>query len=415
MTRTRSAPRRHRPLRVVLVALVLGVLAVSAGPSAADVSAEEPDHVVQAGGLADDPLKMYEVQDYFPRHLKVHRADRVRWEFPIGTSESLAFHTVTFAKAARDVPLVRPDELLGGMAFHENAFFSTGCGRPGQPVCVISKVDQVVSSGTPALHRTPEGGVETFDAVIDLPPGVYRYFCTIHDPVMGGTIEVVPDHVPLKNLRPKDFAAEIDKLVAEADALAAKLSKPAAVDDGSRRVWTVHAGARTRSRGGIQIVGFLPASLRVAAGDTVRWVVGDSVHGVTFPDTGSQPASAFFSLNCEADAPARGVPGVPALGLLEIFGPGCPPGSAPEVSLTPVGTTPLLAAGGAVTSPLTVHSSGMLVDAKAPDRLRGRPAGSGAHWPAEFEATFPLAFLDSAAYRCQVHQDVMGGSISVDS
>lgn len=405
---------RRRPRRLVLVALVLAALTLPAAHSAAKTAADEPDHLVQVGALADDPLKMYEYQDYFPRHLKVHRGDRVRWDFPMRTSENLAFHTVTFAKDAKDVPLVRADELPGELAFHENAFFSTGCGRPGQPVCVISKVDQVVSSGTPVLHRSADGGIETFDAVIDLPPGVYHYFCTIHDPVMGGTIEVVPDAVPLKNPRPEELEAEIDKLAAEADVLAAKLSKPTSVDDGGRRVWTVHAGARTRSRGGIGILGFLPASLRVAAGDTVRWVTGDSVHGVTFPDTGSQLPSSFFGLNCDADAPSGGAPGVPMAGVLELFGPGCPAGSTPEVVLTAAATTPVLAPGGAVISPSTVHSSGMLAYATAPDRLRGRPAGSGEHWPVEFEASFPLAFLDSVAYRCQVHQDLMGGSITVE-
>lgn len=417
MTDTRTIlarASRRRPRRLVLVALVLTALTLPAGQSAAGSAGnDEPDHLVHAGALADDPLKMYEFQDYFPRHLKVHRGDRVRWEFPMRGLESLAFHTVTFAPAAKDVPLVRPDELAGEMAFHEQAFFSTGCGRPGQPVCVISKRNQVVSSGTPVLHRTADGGVETFDAVIDLPPGIYHYFCTIHDPVMRGTIEVVPDRVPLRNPHPQDFAAEIDKLTAEADALAAELSKPTAVDDGNRRVWTVHAGARTRSRGGIHLVGFLPASLRIAAGDSVRWVAGDSAHGVTFPDTGDRLPSSFFALNCDPDAPAGGAPGVPMLGLLELVGPGCPGGSTPEVSLTTAGTTPVRAPGSAVTSPLTVHSSGMLVYDTAPDRLRGRPAGSGQHWPSQFEAAFPLAFLDSAAYRCHVHPDVMGGSITV--
>jgi plastocyanin len=404
-----------RAPRWLLAALVLATLTLSAGPSTAVSADQEPDHLVHAGALADDPLKPYDFQDYFPRHLKVHRGDRVRWEFPMPTSVDLAFHTVTFAKAAEDVPLTRADELPGTLAFVEKAFFSTGCGRPGQPVCVISKIDEVVSSGTPVLHRTADGGIETFDAVIDLPPGIYHYFCTIHDPVMRGTVEVVPDHVPLNNPRPQDFEAEIDELAAEADALVARLSRPTAVDDGSRRVWTVHAGARTRSRGGIGIVGFLPASLRITAGDTVRWVTGDSHHGVMFPDTGSQLPSPFFALNCEADAPDGGAPGVPMLGLLEIFGPGCPPGSAPEASYTPVATTPVLAPGSAVTSPLTVHSSGIMSDPTAPDRFRGRPAGSGVDWPAEFEASFPLSFLDSFAYRCQVHQELMGGSVTVEA
>ena len=410
-----GTPGRGR-LRPLVVAVVLAALALPAGHSAAAAPATGPDHVVQVGALADDPLKTYEYQDYFPRHLRVHRGDRVRWHFPKRGSENLVFHTVTFAQDPEDVPLVRPDESPEALAFEETAFFSTGCGRPDQPVCVVTRRDQVVSSGTPVLHLTPDGGIETFDAVIDLPPGTYHYFCSIHDPVMRGTITVVPDRVPLRNPRPESFAAEIDALEAEADALVARLSRPTAVDDGGRRVWTVHAGARTRARGGIGILGFLPASLRVAPGDTVRWVTGDSVHGVAFPDTGSALPSSFFGLSCEPDAPAEGAPGVPLLGVLELGeGPGCPAGWRPEVPLTPAATTPVLAPGGAVTGPLTVHSSGILAYATAPERLRGRPAGSGAHWPAEFEARFPLAFLDGLAYRCQVHQDLMGGSITVEA
>ncbi len=411
--RGRTAKRPAR--RLVLVTSVLAALVLPAAQSVAAPATGAPVHVVQVGAVADDPLKMYEFQDYFPRHLRVHRGDRVRWDFPIRGSENLVFHTVTFAKAAKDVPLVRADEAPGQLAFSQAAFFSTGCGRPTQPVCVISKVDQIVSSGTPVLHRTATGGIEPFDAVIDLPVGTYHYFCSIHDPVMRGTIEVVPDRVPLKNPRPKDFQAEITKLTREADALAARLSKPHAVDAGSRRVWTVHAGARTRSRGGVHIAGFLPASLRVAAGDTVRWVTGDSIHGVAFPDAGSQLPSSFFALNCDADAPAGGAPGVPMTGLLELFGPGCPAGSVPEVGLTPAATTAVVAPGAAITSPLTVHNSGILADPTAPDRGRGRPAGSGVSWPSTFEANFPLAFLNSFTYRCQVHQDIMGGSITVDA
>ena len=261
----RGRTAKHPPRRLILVVTVLGALVLPAAQSIAAPTKDAPDHIVQVGAVADDPLKMYEFQDYFPRQLKVHRGDRIRWDFPIRSSENLVFHTVTFAKAAKDVPLVRADEAPGQLAFGQAAFFSTGCGRPTQPVCVISKVDQIVSSGTPVLHRTAAGGIEPFDAVIDLPVGTYQYFCTIHDPVMRGTIEVVPDRVPLKNLRPKDFQGEIKKLTAEADALAARLAKPVAVDAGNRRVWTVHAGARTRSRGGVHIAGFLPASLRIAA------------------------------------------------------------------------------------------------------------------------------------------------------
>jgi hypothetical protein len=98
---------------------------------------------------------MYEFQDDFPRHLRVHRGDRIHWGFRMRSSENLAFHPVTSAKSANNVPLVRAHEPPRKRAFEQTAFLSTGYGRPAQPVCVIPKPDQVLCSGSPVLHRTP--------------------------------------------------------------------------------------------------------------------------------------------------------------------------------------------------------------------------------------------------------------------
>ncbi len=146
----------------------------------ATVAADAPDHVVHAGAKdPTDPLSMHMFEGYYPRDVRVHKGDRVRWEFPNQGELAQAFHTVTFGDIDT-APYARADEIPGTLAFDERAFFTTGCGRAGQPVCVISSPEQFVSSGTPIQHMAGVGKIQPFDAVIDLPEGKYSYFCTLH-------------------------------------------------------------------------------------------------------------------------------------------------------------------------------------------------------------------------------------------
>ena len=69
------------------------------------------------------------------------------------------------------------------------------------------------------------------------------------------------------------------------------------------------------------------------------------------------------------------------------------------------------APGDAVVSPATLHNSGIMIRGALPERLRGRPAGSGNLFPTEFEATFPVP--GTYNYRCLMHWDFMAGSITV--
>jgi plastocyanin len=400
-----------RPLcAAAVITMLLATVVAVPGIASED---DAPDHLVHAGAVADDPLKPYSYWEYFPRDLTVHQGDRVRWEFPVGELFDTAFHTVTFAADPEEVPWLRRDEVPGTFAFDERSFFSSGCGRPGQPVCVLTDPDKFVSSGTP-IGRAGDAGIEPFDAVVDLPPGTYSYFCTIHHPAMQGTIEVVEADVDIDNPAPEDFADLIAELTAEADALAAELSQPTPVDVDGQRVWTVHAGARTRDEGGgVGIIGFLPASLSVRAGDEVRWLSRGEGDGVVFPDPGPLPTPlSFFSFNCEPDEPDGGAPGIPLIGWAALVsGGGCPAGSSLEMVATPHAVEPSRAPGNAVVTPTTFHNSGVMIPPDRPERLRGKPQGSGEHLPSEFDASFPVP--GTFPYRCQLHWDMMGGSITV--
>jgi plastocyanin len=82
-----------------------------------------------------------------------------------------------------------------------------------------------------------------------------------------------------------------------------------------------------------------------------------------------------------------------------------------EATLTPLAAEQQRAPDDAVVSPATVHNSGIMIERRLPDRMRGRPAGSGKHFPSEFEATFPVP--GTYTYRCLIHWDFMAGTITV--
>ena len=376
------------------------------------VAADVPDHIVHAGAKdPTDPLSMHMFESFFPNQLRAHRGDLVRWEFPNQGHLAQAFHTVTFGDAGK-IPYVRADEVPGTLAFDEQTFFTTGCGRPGQPVCVISSTKKLVSSGTPIQHSGGVGKLHPFDAVIDLPIGTYTYFCTLHHPTMKGSIEVVADHVALQNPKPADFANEIAAHADHADAEFAAQAGTTVMNEQGRRVWTVDAGGATD--GDIRVVteAFLPSSQEIRAGDTVRWVMDGTAHAVTFPDTsaGKGPPQ-HATLNCELDGPATGAPGVPLIASGGTQGlPWCPPGGAIEMGVTALAANQYRAPNDEVT-PGVLHSSGIMIGEGLPERMRGRPPGSDAHFPSQFEATFPVP--GTYTYRCLIHWEFMAGSITV--
>jgi plastocyanin len=409
---TAVTPTFARPV-LALATAVLTLLALGQGPSGADEQTG-PDHVILVGAVApDNPLKPYQFYDFYPRDLQVHQGDAVRWEFP-AMHFDFAFHTVTFTPDPDELLPFRDDEVPGTIAFEEDAFLNTGCGRVGQPVCVLSDPAEHVNSGTPVLHADADGQIEPFDAVIDLPPGTYRYVCALHYPIMEGSIEVVADDAPLSNPSAEEVAARIAADTAAADELTVERSTPTFVEEGGARTWFANAGVRTDERGGAGLISFAPAVLEISAGDTVRWTDEDEAHSVTFPAWSGVPiADSFpimFSFNCEPDEPNGGLPGVPMAGLLEVVGfereggpppPGCPAGWSLEMTLNEL-AKPQPAPGDAVLTDASWHHSGFL----GPEDQRG-----DWEFPSHFEATFPVP--GEFTYRCYVHPEVMTGSVIV--
>lgn len=438
---------------------------------------------------------------FYPETLQVHRGDIVEFRPAPGWAGTL--HTPAFLPADADVKkvpeplakpvanLVRSDETPRTIAFHQDIATGSGAGDgcgmkngsrssgfPPQPPCVLGPrgIERKVALdlNEAFLHV---GRPQPFWVEVDLKPGTYRYHCTYH-PSMIGQLEVVGAGRSIPTQKEVAVAAKAaaEADMAEAEALHARLSKPTwrQVDD--QRVWRVTAGATTDS-GHATITAFLPAGLRVRAGDRIDYVTGradaptaagrtSEAQTVTFPGktlggfyldgcsydqcegtpraiagaptgAGSRlhdrpvphgAALATFLWACEYDEWDTGSPALPTWVPLA----GCPPLAAattadPSTPAVPGQRTGLLeftfgentidaqrAPDDAVRTTDTVHNSGWMVPASyAWPNRPNDPFWRGAPWPTTFSATFPNAGI--FPYGCLLHPDVMRGSITVTS
>jgi plastocyanin len=325
----------------------------------------------------------------------------------------LGFHTITYSKQPRD-GFFRRDEAPDTYAFPERTIFGSGCGQ-AKP-CEFDEKTKFASSSPLLFEERP------IAAKIDLPPGKYRYFCQIH-PAMEGKIQVVDDRAAVATQKQVD--AQIASLVradtAIADALFKADQKPVSkVDADGARTWQVHLGDTTPNNH-VLILAFMPGNLDIAPGDKVHYAFRSRVqmdpHTVTFP---TQAVGGFqdppgipyglggFSINftCDPDDPDGGAPGFPA--LIGPSGPECPANL--EAQWAPWMTQAHTAPGNQVPTPATYHDSGNLFAKDMPKNFRTLP-DTGRAFPSTFDAQFPAP--GKFTYECDVHVDLMTGSINV--
>ena len=278
------------------------LLGQSATPAAVPQLGERADGTrlwrVRVAGM--DEENRVDLQSFFPSTLTINAGDAIYFAFPTPPG----FHTVTFLSDGEAPPLIVPDESAA----------------PASP-----------AAGPPKLIINPEaafpGGGDTYDGtgyvnsgldVVRLPddppfvltfttPGTYEYQCIPHGVVMKGTIIVQEAGSSL----PEDQAAadargdqERAALIAEGEALIAEYAEATATrrDDGTT-LWEVAAGA---GEGQARVMRFLPETLAIKAGDTVRWVNQSKTepHTVTFLGAGAeQPAD--ISIEPQPEGPPK--------------------------------------------------------------------------------------------------------------
>ncbi len=250
---------------------------------------EQPDgtHVwrVRVAGLEMENL--IDTQAFFPKEITINAGDAIFFEFPTPPG----FHTVTFLSGQEAPALIIPDADVATPAASPAA---------GPPQLIINPEVAFPSSGA---TYDGTGYINSGLDVIRLPgdppyiltfttPGTYEYQCIPHGVVMKASVVVQE----AGSAAPEDQAAldargeqERAALIAEGKAEIAEYGEAIATarEDGST-LWEVAAGVGEEQA---RIMQFLPNTLEIKAGDTVRWVNHSKTepHTVTFLGAGVEP------------------------------------------------------------------------------------------------------------------------------
>lgn len=249
---------------------------------------EQPDGTylwrVRVAGMDEENL--IDVQAFFPKEITINAGDGILFEFPTPPG----FHTVTFLSGQAVPPLIIPDEAGATdmaspsagpppLMINPQAAFPAGTTTYDGTGYVNSGLDAVRLPGDPPFMLT-------FTT-----PGTYEYQCLPHGIVMKATVVVQEAGAA----RPEDQAAidargdeERAAIVAEGEAAIAEYAEARATarDDGST-LWEIAAGA---GEGAARVMRFLPDTLEIKVGDTVRWVNQSKTepHTVTFLGAGAE-------------------------------------------------------------------------------------------------------------------------------
>ena len=244
---------------------------------------------VQVGGM--DMAAQIDAHGFFPGEITINTGDSIWFQFaPMGVP---GFHTVTFTSGGEVPPLFAPDIVDGTpvaspegpprllinpqVAFPDGRAEYDGTGLANSGLDVLR-----MESGPYSLKFTTAGS--------------YEYVCAVHGVVMKATVNVVDEIVPndaaaYEAMAQQEFAAVIEAGKAAAAELEAKVATPAT---GGPTTWDVAAGAGglTQSR----VMRFIPETVTIKVGDTVRWTdqsIGEP-HTVTFLGGEEQPEDTLI-------------------------------------------------------------------------------------------------------------------------
>jgi plastocyanin len=247
---------------------------------------EQPDgtHIWKVRVAGTDEENLIDTQAFFPKEITINSGDAIYFEFPTPPG----FHTVTFP-SGQDVPPV----FVAG-----EATGTPPASPPAGPPKLIINPETALPSGQTTYDGTSfvNSGLDVFRLPSDPPfmltftaPGTFKYQCIPHGAVMKATVVVqeagsaLPDDQAAVDARAEqERAALIEEGMAETAEYAE--AKATTRDDGST-LWEVAAGA---GEGQARVLRFLPDTLEIKAGDTVRWVNHSETepHTVTFLGVG---------------------------------------------------------------------------------------------------------------------------------
>lgn len=306
---------------------------------------------------------------YLPGDVTILVGDSIKW-----TIESDEPHSVTFGNGPVGVP---PDEWpVTGL---------TGAVPP--PPGIANLTGTYGASGFLNTGLIWKGSAATVQFTA---AGALPYICVIH-PGMTGTVNVVASGTTTTQAE-ADAKATMTRDALNGAAAALEASAEAAVTETERAdgtsVWNIFTSAKQDpapqpggGTGYLELLRFIPPSLDIEEGDTVRWNA-PSVHTVTFPTAGQDPSTIDpFTTPPTTNSVYDGSSFYNS-GLLGIPAPGAP--STYELTFPDAGTFNYICA-----LHVFLGQTGVIDVAAAPEittpptdvgRLGVDPPGSGAAW-----------------------------------
>jgi plastocyanin len=271
--RAAAIPRRSLArIRALLAAgLVTGLLA-SAGlaPSVQAASTLNVGIGVGAGGVAGNV--------YVPGDVTILVGDSVKW-----TTESDEPHSVTFGTGPAGVP--PPNWPAAGF---------TGTNPPPPGVGALTGTYAGTGFLNTELLWKGSSATVTFTAA-----GAFPFICQIH-PGMAGTVNAVATGTTTTQAE-ADAKATLTRTAILGAVAGVEAAQTAQVSETTRSdgtsLWNIFTNSQQDpapqpggGTGFLELMRFVPPSLDIEAGDTVKWTAL-GVHTVTFPATGQDPAT----------------------------------------------------------------------------------------------------------------------------
>ncbi len=243
---------RQRLLKLGTVA-VLGIGVFAAGllnrPSRA--LAQEVVHntyMVQAGAYSGGNA---ELLAFAPAYLKVHRGDSVMWHIN-------SFHNVHIGEKPAEMVVVQ--DVGGKPTPVVNPVVAFGNIKTGE-----TYTGGDVSNG---LGMGPDAS-PIFTVVIDMPVGIYNYFCDIHAG-MTGVIEVVADDEEIPTPAQVDVSTQ-DEVASQFNTIFPAVMEKSAAAQPVATAGNAKVSLGVGNIGRVYVGQFLPYFTSIKAGESVTW------------------------------------------------------------------------------------------------------------------------------------------------
>jgi plastocyanin len=278
------------------IAVLTGVALSLAAPAAANAATKTVNMGLPLKSQKSFQAVGADVNDFFPDGVTIHAGDSIRF---VPTS----FHTVDFpAKGKQPTPLLVPAPAISGANDAAAAPFWFN----GQPSVQFNPAVLQPNYGN-KLTYTRANGIQSGLPIAPKPKpmtvkfpktGTYTYYCDVH-PGMKGTVRVLAKSRTIPTA--KQDKAKLDAKVAKALKVATALPKTTVAPN------TVDVGEAGSD--GVEYFGFLPGTLTVPAGTTVKFQMAAKSREVHTASTGpgdpeKDPTSYLGSIAASFSSPA---------------------------------------------------------------------------------------------------------------